>query len=156
MLGLVVVLFGWTAVGMAQAGLVPAEVAHKAQTEGAARVIVQLDVVIQPEGNLDSTRAVLAQRQAIATTQSQVLAELAGTSHRLVRQFETIPFLALEVALDALAALERSAWVGGGGRGPDRGALVSPEHSIGRSGPGLGRRYGGDRLGCGSPGYWRR
>ena len=43
----------------------------------------------------------------------QVLNDLAGTNYRLVRQFETIPFLALEVEPDALAALTQSAGVVG-------------------------------------------
>ncbi len=107
----VVALIGWSRIGIAQQSVVPAEVTKKAQTEGVVRVIVQLNVATQPEGALSSPQAVLAQRQAIAAAQSGLLADLAGTSHRVTRQFEIISFIALEVGLDALAALERSARV---------------------------------------------
>jgi subtilisin family serine protease len=93
---------------LAREGAVPAEVAQKAQTKGLVRVIVQLDVATRPEGALASRQAVLDQRQAIAAAQSELLADLARTNHRVTRQFETIPFLALEVGPDALAVLERS------------------------------------------------
>ena len=79
MVGMGVVVLWWTGIGMAREGVVPAEIAHKAQTEGVARVIVQLDVPVQPEGTLDSPQAMLAQRQSIAAAQTDLLAELAGT-----------------------------------------------------------------------------
>jgi hypothetical protein len=36
-----------------------------------------------------------------------VLARLTGTSYRLVRQYATVPLLALEIGPDALEALEK-------------------------------------------------
>jgi subtilisin family serine protease len=113
MVGLLAVLLGWTTAGIARQGVVPAEVAAKAQTEGEARVIVQIDVFSRPEGELAGSQAVLAQRQAIAAAQNQVLAALAGTDYQLVRQFEMIPFMALEVTPGALAVLEQSSHVVG-------------------------------------------
>ncbi len=98
-------------IGMAREGAVPADIAAKAQAEGTVRIIVQLDVPTRPEGILGSPLAVSTQRQAIAAGQAAVLADLTGTNHRVARQFATIPFLALEVGPDALAALERSARV---------------------------------------------
>jgi len=109
----ILVLIGWTGIGIAQQGKVPPEVLQKAQTKGVVRVIVQLDVATRPEGALATRQAALDQRQAIAAAQSELSADLAGTSHRVTRQFETIPFLALEVGPDALAVLERSARVVG-------------------------------------------
>ena len=71
----VVVLIGWTETGVAQQSKVPAEIWQKAQTEGVVRVIVGLNVPWQPEGKL-SQETVLGQRQAIAATQSELLASL--------------------------------------------------------------------------------
>jgi subtilisin family serine protease len=71
-------------------------------------VIVQLGVTTFPEGEIESAEAVASQRQKIAATRAALLAELAGTSHRTIREFETIPFVALEVAPDAMSALESS------------------------------------------------
>jgi subtilisin family serine protease len=61
-----------------------------------------------PEGRLGSADAVASQRQKIADRRSAVFAELAGTRHRTIRAFETIPFVALEVWPDAWPALQRS------------------------------------------------
>ncbi len=100
-------------IGMARAGAIPADIAAKAQAEGTVRIIVQLDVPTRPEGTLASPLAVSTQRQAITAGQAAVLADLTGTNHRVARQFATIPFLALEVGPDALAALEQSSTVVG-------------------------------------------
>ena len=88
----------------------PPEVWQKAKIEGIVRVIVGLNVPWQPEGNL-SKEAMLAQRQAIAAAQDELLAELAGMEHRVVRRFGNITGLALDVGLDALAVLEGSSRV---------------------------------------------
>ena len=113
MMGMLVVLIGWTGIGLAREGVVPAEITKKAQTKGVVRVIVQLDVATRPEGVLSSRQAVLDQRQAIAAVQSELLRDLAGTSHRVTGQLKTIPFLGLEAGPDALAVLERSSRVVG-------------------------------------------
>ena len=42
----------------------------------------------------------------IAAAQQAVLGRLSGTSHRLVRQYTSVPLLALEIGADALRALE--------------------------------------------------
>ena len=83
----------------------------KGVESGSVRVIVQLRVAVPPEGQLGRGEAKASARQAIAEAQSSVLRELAGTSYRVVRAYETIPFLALEASLDALQALEGSALV---------------------------------------------
>jgi subtilisin family serine protease len=77
-------------------------------SEGHARVIVELRLAggpLVPEGQLSSLAAVLAQRGDIASTRTQVLSRLQGRNYALVRQFDTIPYLALEVGPDALAEL---------------------------------------------------
>ena len=72
---------------------VEAEVAR-----GRSRVLVELRIPggARPDGE---------QRLAIARAQDDVLSRLSGTDVRLVRRFESTPFLALEVGPSALAAL---------------------------------------------------
>lgn len=107
-------LSGWVAlllgigVATAMAGMVPEALYDKASSEGSVRVIVQFRATTFPEGEPQSPAAVASQRQDIAAMRYAALAELAGTSYRTIREFETIPFVALEVAPDAMAALEAS------------------------------------------------
>jgi len=97
-----------TAAGSATAGEIPAALYDKARAQASMRVIVQLQVKAVPEGRLGSADAVASQRQKIAARRSAIFAELAGTRHRTIRAFETIPFVALEVWPDAWPALQRS------------------------------------------------
>jgi subtilisin len=83
----------------------------KAQTEGTVRVIVQVSVPFQVEGNLINSLAVASQRKGIATAQDRLFKELQSTKYRITRLFETIPFVALEAGIQALAAVERSGLV---------------------------------------------
>ena len=108
--------------------IVPDALRQKASAEGAVRVIVQLRASALPEGELSGAEAVASQRRAIASAQSAVLTELAGTSHRVIRTFESIPFLALEVSPGALQALERSALV----VGMEEDRLDSPQRTPNR------------------------
>jgi hypothetical protein len=91
----------------AQQSKVPEDAWQKARTSGVVRIGVQLDVEWMPEGYLDH-QAVLVQRQAIAAAQDQLLASLDGTKHKVTGRFRFIPFIGLEVGLDALTVLERS------------------------------------------------
>jgi len=75
----------------------------KAARQGTLRVIVELK--IDPSGP--------PSREVIAQAQDRLLQELAGTSHRVLRRFTTIPFLGLEVTADALQRLGGSAHVAG-------------------------------------------
>lgn len=76
--------------------------------QGSTRVIVELRIPggVKPEGDLTSPAAVAAQRRAISEAQARVVARLAGTRFSQIRQYRSVPFLALEVGPDALAALE--------------------------------------------------
>ncbi len=77
-------------------------------SEGRARVIVELRLAggpLVPEGQLSSLAAVLAQRADIASTRTQVLSRLQGRDYAVVREFDTVPYVALEVGPDALAEL---------------------------------------------------
>jgi hypothetical protein len=75
----------------------------KAARQGTLRVIVE----VLPDGSAPYTP------DAIAQAQDRVLQELAGTSHRVIRRYATIPFLGLTVSADALRRLAGSRSVGG-------------------------------------------
>jgi subtilisin family serine protease len=75
--------------------------------DGTVRVIVGLQTTFTPEGALDDERVKL-QRGQIDGAREGLLRALAGTKHRVVNTFETIPSVALELDADALAALEKS------------------------------------------------
>jgi hypothetical protein len=79
------------------------ELFAKAARQGTLRVIVE----VLPEGSAPYTR------EAITQAQDRVLQELAGTSHRVLRRFSTIPFLGLAVSSEALRRLAGSLFVGG-------------------------------------------
>jgi subtilisin len=71
------------------------------------RVIVGLQARFTPEGALSET-AVKEQRAQFDVLRQQLVRSLAGSDHRVVNTFETIPSVALELSPDALASLERS------------------------------------------------
>jgi subtilisin family serine protease len=60
-----------------------------------------------PEGEL-STSTVLAQRRAMTAARGRLLALLPRAGHRVLRQFATVPYVALELSSAALPALEAS------------------------------------------------
>jgi subtilisin family serine protease len=81
------------------------------QRDGSARVIVELRLPSAPhvpEGRLATAAARAAQRQGIATARAQLLARVQATSHGVIRQYSSLPFLALEIGPDALRELEAS------------------------------------------------
>jgi subtilisin family serine protease len=106
--GLLVVWLAWAGGAAAAPGAVPDSVRQQARSQGAARVIVALDVPSRAEGRLASAGDVARQRVRIASAQDRALAVLAGTAHRVTRRFGSIPFVALEASPAALDALERS------------------------------------------------
>ena len=71
------------------------------------RVIVGLQTRFTPEGALDEA-AVKTQRAQIDSVRERLVGSLAGTEHRVVNTFETVPSVALELSPEALSALERS------------------------------------------------
>jgi hypothetical protein len=79
------------------------ELAAKAARQGPLRVIVELK--LDPPGP--------PTREAIARAQDQVLQELAGTDHRVLRRFTAIPFMGIEMSENALRRLGGSAHVAG-------------------------------------------
>jgi subtilisin family serine protease len=85
----------------------PSDFARLAPKAGTVRVIVGLQTTFTPEGALDDER-VKVQRAQIDAARERMLSALAGTEHRVVNTFETVPSVALELDADALATLERS------------------------------------------------
>ncbi len=106
-------LFGWTGIGVAQQSKpaqlssIPAEVWQKARAQGVVRIIVWLNVMTREEAELRQVE-VRAQRQAIAAAQHELVASLAGTKHKVIERSKTVPFVGLDVGMDALAVLEHS------------------------------------------------
>jgi subtilisin family serine protease len=94
--------------------VVPQELKNRAARDGRVRVIVQLR--LPGDGALASEAAIARQggaaavnsrRQDIAEARGRVLARMAQ-GFRETRRFQTVPFVAVEVDANALAALESS------------------------------------------------
>jgi hypothetical protein len=85
---------------------IPSEVINQAALHGTALVLVGLSVPWEMESNLDGD-ALRAQRTAIASIQNDLLTQLEGRSYKIVRRYQEIPGIALEVGADALAELAR-------------------------------------------------
>jgi hypothetical protein len=97
-----------TPIALAQpADKVPAEVIDHAATEGSVLVLVGLNVSWQMESSL-SEEQVRHQREAIASIQRDILTELDGKAYKVIRRYDTIPGIALEVGAEALAELAHS------------------------------------------------
>ena len=88
-----------------------AGLAAQAKDNGAVRIIVGLRVGYKSEATLRTSREVEAQRLAISQAQDGLLRSLTGYSRSSLKRFETIPFLAMEVTLEGLEALQRSSGV---------------------------------------------
>ena len=114
-------LFTWPALNVRAGGSplqtgvpstqIPSAVRDRAGRDGHVRVIVQLRVATGrhvPEGNLGNVASVLAQRNAIASAASQLVLRLPADGSRLIRRFQSVPLLALDVAAGGLAALENA------------------------------------------------
>ena len=99
--------------GNAPAERVPTALRDRA-LQGRVRVIVELDQSggpQGPEGAMAGPSAIAARRARIAAAQGQALGRLRGLSHRVLHQFRTVPYLALEVDSQALTELEATATV---------------------------------------------
>jgi len=98
--------------GRASAPHIPQTLRDRVQHDGAARVIVELTLATGPhvaEGRLPTAAAVAAQRQAIRAAGTRLRGRLPGAAHRVIRQFDTVPYIAIEVTPAGLAALEADA-----------------------------------------------
>ncbi len=80
---------------------------QKAQREGSVRIIVRLRTDFVPEGRLDGIE-VADQRDEIESVQAGLQESLQGTGYQTLREYETIPYIALSVSPQALQAIQRS------------------------------------------------
>jgi len=105
-------LFGpWPAAAQTQDQAALQRIRAAAQAQGRARVIVELRLPAAlhvPEGFLGSPAAVTTQRRDIANVAARVLARLQAGGIRILHQYASLPFLALEVDSASLAQLEAS------------------------------------------------
>jgi hypothetical protein len=74
-----------------------------AVVQGPTRVLVELRL---PAVSASDTDARAPRKPAIGAARQAVLARLTGTPYRVVRQYATVPLLALEIGPEALRALE--------------------------------------------------
>jgi subtilisin len=79
----------------------------KAQREGSVRAIVGLRTDFTPEGQLSRAQAD-DQRAAIESARAGLRADLAGTGYQTLREYETVPYMALELTPEALRAVQNS------------------------------------------------
>ena len=87
-------------------GKIPRDVIDYAAANGSALVLVGLNVPWQMESKL-SADGLRTQRNSIASIQSDLLTKLEGTNYKILRRYQEIPGIALEVGADALAELAR-------------------------------------------------
>ena len=80
---------------------------EKVQEKGTVRVMVMLNVPAVPEGHLSEPEKVI-QRNSIAAAKKTVVAELTGTKFKVIREFDAVPLISLEVDANALSVLETS------------------------------------------------
>jgi hypothetical protein len=85
---------------------IPREVIDQAAAHGTVLVLVGLNVPWEKESVLGED-GLRAQRTAIASIQSDLLTKLEGRNYKLLRRYEEVPGVALEVGPDALAELAR-------------------------------------------------
>jgi subtilisin family serine protease len=81
-------------------------VKQKAQSGGGVRVIVQLATSAATQSPIDSDIIRQMRRGEVAQARKSVRANLLGTRHSVVREFEEVPAIALEVGVDGLQTLE--------------------------------------------------
>ena len=86
---------------------IPPEVINQAAAHGTVLVLVGLKVPWEMESRL-SEEGVRAQHMAIASIQSDLLTQLEGRHYKVLRRYQEVPGIALEVGADALAELARS------------------------------------------------
>ena len=97
----------WPANGSTETDKVPDEIINQAASAGKVLVLVGLNVPWTLEGTLTENE-VVTQRRAIGSARNDLLTQLSGTDFRIVRVYDSIPGIALEVGNDALAVLRRS------------------------------------------------
>jgi subtilisin family serine protease len=107
----VFVLFGsaQAPAGQSRGPRIQQQLRDRAAQGDSVRVIVELNLRSGrhvPEGELGGGPAVAAQRQAISESRGRLLAKLSQSRHRVIHQFQTVPYLAVELDAGALAVLD--------------------------------------------------
>ena len=97
----------WPAIASTQTDKVPHEIVNEAANAGKVLVLVGLNVPWTMEGTLTENE-VISQRRAIGSAQKDLLTQLSGTEFSIIRVYDSIPGIALEVGNDALAVLRNS------------------------------------------------
>jgi subtilisin len=80
---------------------------QKAEREGSVRVIVRLQSDFVPEGRIGRAEAA-DQRNGIESAQAGLQEQLRGTGYRTLREYETVPYIALKLTPEALRAVQDS------------------------------------------------
>jgi subtilisin family serine protease len=80
---------------------------EQAEKEGSVRVLGRVSTGFVPEGRL-SRPEVANQRAEIASSQAGLQRDLQGTGYKTLREYDTVPFIALDVSPQALLAAQRS------------------------------------------------
>jgi cysteine-rich repeat protein len=90
---------------------IPRSLELRAQTDGSVRVLVHLALSASSPGGPNNRGAWARWQRAIATGQGRVVRDIGSHRGRIMRKFHRVPFLAMEVDSDALAALKGSSGV---------------------------------------------
>ncbi|HZD39799.1 MAG TPA: protease inhibitor I9 family protein, partial [Terriglobales bacterium] len=109
----------WTTLARGELEKVHSQVLEAVRKKGHASVLVGIKVPWKMEQTLNQAD-VMTQRQAIRAAQESLVSELDGTEYRIVREYQKIPGIALEIWPDALSILEKS----------DKVTNVVPDHPI--------------------------
>jgi subtilisin family serine protease len=83
------------------------EVRRKAQEDGVVQVFVRLNLTTQIDSDLNPEERKI-QRARIAETQNALLKQLSGKKFKILRKFEDIPTIGLEIDPSAILILENS------------------------------------------------
>jgi hypothetical protein len=99
----------WCTLAQAQIDIdkVHSQVLESVRDKGHALVLVGLKVAWKMEQTLNRTD-LSAQRRAIKAAQDSLFAELNGSDYRIVREYQKIPGIALEIGPEALSILKKS------------------------------------------------
>ncbi|HUC97300.1 MAG TPA: hypothetical protein VMR88_02410 [Candidatus Polarisedimenticolaceae bacterium] len=97
----------WPAIASAETDKVPDEIIEQAASAGKVLVLVGLNVPWTMEGTLTDNE-IVNQRRSIGSAQNDLLTQLSGTDFRVIRVYDSIPGIALEVGNEALAVLRKS------------------------------------------------
>ena len=90
----------------ASAQMVPQGLMQKAQSAGRLRVIVELALSTSARAMVDSDIISDLRRNEVAAARGLVRAGLLNTAHSVVRQYQELPFIALEIGVDGLRTLD--------------------------------------------------